>query len=115
MAWDDFIWSTPDVDWSNVGDKILSAVSNPSVISAGLTAGAGLFSGLQQIDANKQAQQLTAEQQKLNQLLEVAKLRYGPQPTRNKNQDIIDAMKSGQDDKLNALGRLQYGIMGALR
>lgn len=53
-----------------------SALLSPSVLGAMVTSGAGLLGGLGQMDMQKQQLAAAAEQRKMNQLLELAKLKY---------------------------------------
>lgn len=52
------------------------AFLSPSVIGAAITSGAGLLKGMSDMDIAKQNMQSQKEQQRLNQLLELAKLKY---------------------------------------
>jgi hypothetical protein len=49
--------------------------TNPNVLSAGITAGAGLFGGMSQLNVQKQQLKASAEEKKMNNLLELAKLK----------------------------------------
>lgn len=53
-----------------------SALLSPSVIGAMVTSGAGLLGGMNQMDMQKQALAAAKEREKMNQLLELAKLKY---------------------------------------
>ena len=58
------------------GKSWLDSLTSPNVLGAAITAGAGLFGGLSQIDQQREAQKSAQEQQKMNNLLELAKLKY---------------------------------------
>jgi hypothetical protein len=60
----------------NQGGGILKSLLSPSVLGAAITSGAGLLGGLNQMDMQKQALKAQEEQKKMNQLLEMAKLKY---------------------------------------
>lgn len=53
-----------------------SSLLSPSVLGAMVTSGAGLLGGLNQMDMQKQAIAAAKEKEKMNQLLELAKLKY---------------------------------------
>lgn len=74
-----------DNDWSSyegyVPDNLkekswTDSFLSPSVIGAAITSGAGLLKGMSDMDLAKQNMQSQKEQQRLNQLLELAKLKY---------------------------------------
>jgi len=50
--------------------------TNPNLLGAGITAGAGLFGGMAKLDADKQNLKAQQEQSKMNNLLELAKLKH---------------------------------------
>lgn len=50
--------------------------TNPNVLGAAITAGSGLLGGLSQMNMQKQAIKAQEEQRKMNQMLELAKLKY---------------------------------------
>lgn len=113
--------SLPDGgDGNGFWDNFLS----PNVLSSAITAGAGLFGGMSQLDAQEEALKAQKEDQKLQYLLELAKLKYGPKgggkgggggSTRNKNADLIEVLMKSSDDKNDALDKMAKNYIGALK
>lgn len=59
------------------GDKPwYSSLLSPAVLGAMVTSGSSLLGGLSSLNAQKEQQKAAQEQQKMNQLLELAKLKY---------------------------------------
>lgn len=58
------------------GKSFLDSFLSPSVIGAAITSGAGLLNGMSAMDIQKQNLKAQAEEKKMNQLLELAKLKY---------------------------------------
>lgn len=50
--------------------------TNPNVLGSAITAGAGLFGNMSALDARKEEQRANREAQKMNSLLELAKLKH---------------------------------------
>lgn len=96
--------------WSDVG----GAIASPSGLSTILTTGLGLYSGLAKEDALKRSEEQAALDKKNQLLLEIAKAkdaagRGGSGGGANAgnllaaNNAIIEAVRSGYDDKQGAL------------
>lgn len=68
--------NNPSNGGPNGGKGFLGSLLSPSVLGAAITSGAGLLGGLSAMDAQKQQLAAAKEQQKMNQLLELAKLKY---------------------------------------
>ena len=58
------------------GKSFWDSLTSPNVLGAAITAGAGLFGGMSSLNAQKEAQKAALEERKMNQLLELAKLKY---------------------------------------
>lgn len=65
-----------DLNPSNNGGGFGKALLSPSVLGAIVTSGAGLLQGMNQMDIQKQQLKAAEEQRKMNQMLELAKLKY---------------------------------------
>ncbi len=107
----------PERSWTD-------SLTNPNVLGAAITAGAGLFGGMSRLNAEKEAQKASQEQQKMNNLLELAKLKYqltkggggsgrGSGGARRPTQAEIDAQyRNSMAGSYNSVGS---GIAGAFR
>lgn len=87
-----------------------SALSQGPVLGAALTAGAGLIKETMALDKEKQAEKQKLEDEKFKYLLELAKLKYGPQSgggggggAAARNAEIISALNTGTNQQVNAL------------
>jgi len=58
------------------GKSFWDSLTSPNVLGAAITAGAGLFGGMSNLNAQKEAMKAAQEEKKMNQLLELAKLKY---------------------------------------
>lgn len=61
---------------NNNGSSFTKALLSPSVLGAIVTSGAGLLGGLSSLSAQQEQLKAAKEQQKMNQMLELAKLKY---------------------------------------
>lgn len=115
--------------WTPVKDAVTGGgfwdnFTSPNVLSSAITAGAGLFGGMSQLDANEEALKASKENQKLQYLLELAKLKYGQKggggkggggSQRNKNADLIEVLMKSSDSKNDALDKMARNYIGALK
>ncbi len=67
---------TPSPAPSNEQSGWTRALTSPAVLSALVTSGAGLIGGLNNMNLQKEALKAQEEQKKMNQMLELAKLKY---------------------------------------
>lgn len=103
--------------------KIAQSFLTPGGISALITAGGGLASGMMKLDEIKRQEAQAREDAKFEYLLELAKLKYGPKPgggggggsTRNKNEDLIAVLNAGANRRIAALQGLSSNYSGALK
>jgi hypothetical protein len=104
--------ATPDASPST-WEKILT---NPGVLGAAITSGAGLIGGMSRLNAEKEAVKAQQEQQKMNQMLELAKLKYqllskgggrasgAGGGSQNRAQDIQNQFSANQASGYQSLG-----------
>jgi hypothetical protein len=103
--------------WDKVGDAALS----PTGLSAILSSGLGLYSGLGELDLAKKKEEADRLTEKNNMLLAMAKLKAGTggggggggNSRLAANQAIIDAVRSGYKNKSGALNQWVNNYMRA--
>lgn len=97
--------------------------TNPAVLSAAITSGAGLFKGMNELSLQKEALKKAEEDKKMNQMLELAKLKYqllgkgGSSGRRsgggsNRSADINAGYSRQQSNGYQALGQQLSNIYG---
>lgn len=105
------------------GFDLGSLLTNGNFLASLVTSGAGLFQGMSQIDANKEALKRQEENDKFQYLLELAKLKYAPKggggggggTRRNRNADLIEILNAETEQKSDALNNMAKNYNAAVK
>ena len=103
-----------------------SILTNPNVLSTGLTGLVSLYSNSQEQKAQEEQLAMQQQQDQFKLLTELAKLKYlgtgkggggggGGGVKRNRNADLIEVIAAGTDDKLKALDDFARNYVSAVK